>query len=388
MKTGCIVVAAGRGKRAGLNYNKVFYPLGGVSVLGRTLRALAASGLIDETVLVINPDDEAVYRETASREGTAPLVTRVVYGAETRRGSVYAGLRALSGDTDTVLIHDAARPFVTRGIIQNVLSDARQYGSGVISCALTDTIKSVNGDMDAVGTLDRARLRGVQTPQAFAYKALLRAHEAFKDDEAATDDAYMFEKLYGKAHLTDAPGAGFNIKLTSPEDFILAEKLISSDIRVGTGYDVHRLTEGRRLVLCGEEIPFEKGLLGHSDADVATHALMDAMLGAAALGDIGRLFPDNDAQYEGISSLVLLKKTDEALKNAGFELINCDVTIVCQKPKLAPHIEKMRQNLASTLGISPENVSVKATTTEGLGFEGEGLGISAQSAVSLRRTVI
>ena len=385
MKTGCVVVAAGRGKRAGLTYNKAFYPLAGRSVLSRTLDALFHSGEIDEIILVLHGDDLSLYEETICREGACPLVKNVVLGGETRRDSVYAGLKALSKDTDIVLVHDAARPFVSKEIIQNVKRDARSFGSGVISCAVTDTVKRISPDGAARETVDRNVLRTVQTPQAFDYQKLLRAHETMPFDEGATDDAYLFEKAYGCVHLSEAGSARGNTKLTTPEDFAMAEMRFAPALRVGTGYDVHRLVEGRRLVLCGVEIPYEKGLLGHSDADVATHALMDALLGAAALGDIGKLFPDKDPAFENISSLVLLSRVKETLCSAGYEAVNCDVTIVCQRPKLAPYIEQMRGALASVLGISPGCVSVKATTTEGLGFEGEGLGISAQSVATIQK---
>ncbi|MBQ3669100.1 MAG: 2-C-methyl-D-erythritol 2,4-cyclodiphosphate synthase [Clostridia bacterium] len=383
-----MVVAAGRGVRAGLPYNKVFYKLCGRSVLSRSLDALSRTGLIDEIVLVISRDDMALYQKTASEEGACPLVKSVVFGGETRRDSVYSGLKAISPDADIVLVHDAARPFVTREIVSNVISDACKYGSGIISSPVTDTLKRVSGDMTARETIDRSEVRSVQTPQAFDYKKLMQAHETLPPDDSATDDAYLYEKCFGGVRLTEAQSARENIKLTTPEDFKMAEARLASEIRVGTGYDVHRLVEGRRLVLCGVEIPYEKGLLGHSDADVATHALMDAMLGAAALGDIGKLFPDNDERFKDISSLILLERANDALHDAGYELINCDITIVCQKPRLAPHIDEMRARLGEKLRLDERFISVKATTTEGLGFEGEGKGISAQSVAAVRRTAV
>ncbi len=384
MKVGCVVVAAGRGERAGLGYNKVFYPLAGKSVLMRTLDALAAGGHIDICVPVLNACDFEAYEKLLPREGRPAFLLPPVQGGSTRARSVYAGLKALDADTDIVLVHDAARPFVTEEIITSVIKDAEIYASGVISAPVTDTVKQTDAD-GHVRTLDRAYLRSVQTPQAFNYKMLLDAYASGADDAAATDDAYLFEKAYGNVHLTEAAGTRDNIKLTVMEDFLAAEARFNYEYRTGTGYDVHRLIEGRRLVLCGECIPYEKGLLGHSDADVALHALMDAMLGAAALGDIGRLFPDTDARYEGISSLVLLEETNRAINKAGFTLENCDVTIVCQRPKLAPYIDRMRQNIAICLQTDVSRVSVKATTTERLGFEGEGAGISAQAAVLLKK---
>ncbi|MBR5258806.1 MAG: 2-C-methyl-D-erythritol 2,4-cyclodiphosphate synthase [Clostridia bacterium] len=212
----------------------------------------------------------------------------------------------------------------------------------------------------------------------------MQAYEAADPSLVYTDDAAVFEAVYGQVHLSRADSARGNIKLTTAEDLELADLRFSGAFRTGTGYDVHRLAEGRKLVLCGVEIPFEKGLLGHSDADVALHALMDALLGAAALGDIGRHFPDSDPQYKGISSLELLTRVRALTDRAGFRAQNVDVTIVCQRPKLAAFIPKMRENIASALDIGVERVSVKATTTEGLGFEGEGEGISAQAAALVR----
>ncbi len=386
MKVGCAVVAAGKGTRAGLGYNKALYSLGGRSVLRRTLDALAGSGLIHQIALVMNPDDEAVFREECARLGEPALLKAIVPGGATRRESAYHGLKALDADTDIALIHDAARPFVNMQIIQNVINDAAQYGSGVISCPVTDTIKRIDERGEAVQTVDRAVLRSVQTPQAFAYSRILRAHEEWPGDDAATDDAYLYEKRWGSVHLSSAPGAEKNKKLTTGEDMRMASMHFAPRLRIGTGYDVHRLVEGRRLILCGVDIPHDKGLLGHSDADVALHALMDAMLGAAALGDIGKLFPDSDEQYRGISSIELLKRVSAALSEKGYRLNNCDITIVCQRPKLAPHIVRMRQNIADALKVDMEQISVKATTTEHLGFEGEMLGISAQ-AVALLETV-
>ena len=383
MSVGCVVVAAGRGRRAGLGYNKAFYRMDGRCVLFRTLDALN-TGSIDEIVLVLGREDGETYETLVRSEGACPLVRCVVTGGETRRDSVYAGLKALSPGTDIVLVHDGVRPFVSREIIENVIRDARRFGSGVISTPMTDTVKRVDGEGNAVGTLNRDTLRCVQTPQAFDYEKLLRAHEALPADDGATDDAYLYEKLYGSVHLTEAADALVNRKLTTIEDIKSMEKSLIPALRIGTGYDVHRLTEGRKLVLCGVEIPFEKGLLGHSDADVAVHALMDALLGAAALGDIGKLFPDSDEKYKGISSMRLLREVEGALDEHGFRVENCDITIVCQRPKLAGYIPEMRSRIAQTLKIEPERVSVKATTTEGLGFEGEGLGISARASALIK----
>ncbi len=379
---GCVVVAAGRGARAGFEYNKLFHKMNGKTVLTHTLDALSKSGLIDEIALVLSESDLEAYEEIKLWEGACSLVKAVAPGGNTRQESVYSGLNALSEKTDIVLIHDGARPFVTEEIIKNVISDAAQYGSGVISTKVIDTIKRVDEEGFAVETPVRDSLRAVQTPQAFSYAEIMKAHEyALKNHFSATDDAALYEFLYGRVKLTEAESAMENKKLTLKSDF--ESEMPKFLFRSGTGYDVHRLVEGRKLILCGEEIPYEKGLLGHSDADVALHALMDAMLGACALGDIGKLFPDNDMSFKDISSMLLLKRANEKIIENGFTVTSCDVTIVAQKPKLSPFIEKMRENIASVLSLPADRVSVKATTTEKLGFEGEGLGISAQASATV-----
>lgn len=376
---GCVVVAAGRGARAGFEYNKLFHKLDGKTVLTHTLDALSKSGLINEIALVLSESDLEAFEEIRLREGACSLVKAIAPGGSTRQESVYSGLKALSKETDIVLIHDGARPFVTDEIIENVILDAAQYGSGVISTKVIDTIKRVDEEGFAVETPVRDTLRAVQTPQAFSYAEIMNAHEyALKNHLSATDDAALYEFLYGRVKLTEADSAMENKKLTLKSDF--ESEMPKFLFRSGTGYDVHRLVEGRKLILCGEEIPYEKGLLGHSDADVALHALMDAMLGACALGDIGKLFPDNDMSFKDISSMLLLKRANEKIIENGFTVTSCDVTIVAQRPKLSPFIEKMRENIASVLSLPADRVSVKATTTEKLGFEGEGLGISAQAS--------
>lgn len=382
-RVGCVVVAAGRGVRAGLGYNKAFYPLGGRSVLSRTLDALSGSGCIDELVLVLSEEDFSRYQALTAKEGRNSLIARVVKGGSTRQASVHNGLRALSADVGIALIHDAARPFVSREMIEAVLDGVSRCGAAVISTCVSDTVKEANAQGFAVHTPDRASLRAVQTPQGFRLGEILEAYDwAERENAAATDDASLYEKRFGPVLLVTTPDAGRNGKMTTQEDFARAEAALCPP-RMGMGYDVHRLVEGRRLVLMGVEVPWEKGLLGHSDADVALHALMDAMLGALALGDIGHLFPDNDDRYLGISSLSLLETVRDRVAERGYGVGNADVTIICQRPKLAPYIDAMRETTARTLHVPVDSVSVKATTTEGLGFEGEGAGIAAQAVVML-----
>lgn len=378
MSAWAVLVAAGRGTRAGLDANKVFYPVEGRSPLSRSLDAIAQTGLYEGIVLVLAKDDFLAYRALAEREGACPLVKSVVSGGKTRQESVFAGLKVVPESVEWVSIHDAARPFAGEALFRATLDAARETGSGVISTDVTDTVKRVE-EGRAVETLDRERLRAVQTPQSFRREEILRAHmAALADGFAGTDDASLYEREFGSATLVTADGARENVKLTHRGDFL------RGDVRMGTGYDVHRLVEGRPLVLGGVTIPWEKGLLGHSDADVALHALMDAMLGALGEGDIGRHFPDSDEQYRGIASTELLRCVVELTRNKGYRVGNCDVTIVAQAPKLAPYIEEMRANVARVLGVDVSRVNIKATTTERLGFEGEGLGISAQAVAVMR----
>lgn len=385
MSAWAVIVAAGRGERAGLGKNKVFWPVDGRSALARCLDAFEACGRFDGAVVVLSRGDLEAYEALKASEGPFPLAKQIAMGGETRQASVYSGLKALPEDAGIVAIHDAARPFVSRDVIEATLESAREYGSGVISTPVVDTIKQVGPD-GMVTSLDRASLRAVQTPQTFDCHKILAAHERAREDGlSVTDDAMLFEHYYAGVRLVSAPGAEANIKLTTRADFEALERRSQTDARVGQGYDVHRLVEGRRLVLCGVDIPWEKGLDGHSDADVAVHALMDALLGALGEGDIGRHFPDTDPAYRGADSMKLLAVVMEKVRAAGWRVGNADVTIVAQRPKLAGYMDAMKQNIARGLGVAPDRVNVKATTTERLGFEGEGLGISAQAVAMLVR---
>lgn len=385
MSAWAVVVAAGRGTRAGQGVNKVFRLLAGSAVLARTLRALEDSDVFDGIVLVLAPDDIPLYEEMQRREGPFPLVSSVVYGGATRTESVYNGLLSVPGDTQIIAIHDGARPFVSTGLVKASVDSARQKGSGVVAAHVVDTIKCIDAQGYVCDTPDRSSLRAAQTPQSFRFAQILQAYqEALARKEEATDDASLYERHIGPVCLVVDDTAGQNRKLTTPQDFLEAERMLSTP-RIGTGYDVHRLVPDRRLVLCGVEIPYEKGLLGHSDADVATHALMDALLGAAALPDIGQLFPDTDPAYAGADSLVLLARVRDLLAQKGMHIHNVDLTIVAQRPKLAPYNEQMRKRLAAVLGLPISSVGVKATTTERLGFEGEGLGISAQAVALVQQ---
>lgn len=378
-----VVVAAGRGERSGLEGNKVFFPVAGRSVLSRSLDALAACGRIEGIVLVLAGRDFAAYEALVRREGAHPLVVRAVEGGDTRQQSAYNGLLAVPEDVKLVAIHDAARAMTPPDVVLQAIGSAERYGSGVAATAVTDTVKRVDGAGRAVETLNRESLRTVQTPQVFLRSLVLSAHErARAEGFEATDDAALVERYHGAVHLAVSDEGRKNVKLTTPADFEEVERLILPNLRVGQGFDAHRLAPGRALVLGGVTIEHEAGLDGHSDADAAAHALMDALLGAAGLGDIGRHFPDGDEAYLGISSMALLAEVAGKLDRAGFRAVNCDVTIVAQRPKLAPYMDQMKRNFARALGMAEGAVNVKATSTERMGYEGREEGISA-SAIAL-----
>ncbi len=375
-----VVVAAGRGERFGKPYNKVFHRLDGQSILKRSLNALAAARVFDGAVLVISEQDEAEYDRLVQQEGQCPLVRRVVRGGDTRQVSVLNGLLATPVTARLVAVHDAARPFAAPGLIRELVEQASREGSAIPGTPMTDTVKYLDAEGYAVDTPDRGRLCAVQTPQVFERDSLLRAHlKAQEEGMAATDDASVYERYVGRVCVVMRPECGENIKVTTQKD--VANALMPP--RIGQGYDAHRLEDGRRLVLCGVEIPWDKGLLGHSDADVALHALMDALLGAAGLGDIGRHFPDSDMQYKDISSMTLLEQVLGMLRERALLPVSVDVTIVAQRPKLKDFMPQMKANLCSSLMLPEDRVNVKATTTERMGFEGEGVGISAQAVALL-----
>ena len=389
-----VIVAAGRGTRMGLSVNKVFAHVGGMTVLERTVRAFAAHAHVDGGIVVVaTPGEEAQVRTLLSDAGLLSRVKAIATGGADRQASVLSGLRALETREGVVLIHDGARPFVSDALIDRCIQSARDCGSGVAAVPLKDTIKEIDAQGFAVRTPPREQLRAVQTPQAFSLPLILSAHEqAEPSGRRATDDAALVECFGQKVALVE--GEVENIKLTTPEDLYLGEQIVQKQegkkkedrpmrMRIGHGYDVHRLVEGRALILCGVTVPHTLGLLGHSDADVATHALMDALLGAAALGDIGRHFPDTDPAYEGADSLGLLDQVMALLASRGYAVGNVDVTIIAQRPKLKDFIPRMRENLAQRLHVDEDCVNVKATTTEKLGFEGEQLGISAHAVACI-----
>ena len=387
MKTeiSAVLVAAGASTRMG--FDKLSVDLGGETVLHRSIRAFAQSPQVDEIVLVAGKNRAFVEAQAADCKKPVQIVT----GGATRAESAKNGVLAARGTL--VAVHDAARPFVSAAVIEAVLDAAKQCGAAAPAVPVKDTIKqAVRGDGKTVpagcrveNTPDRSTLYAVQTPQCFDRAQYLAALEELDAEKArlVTDDCSLFELTGRPVQLTQGDYA--NRKITTREDLPRPAPKEETKMRIGHGYDVHRLVEGRRLILGGVEIPFEKGLLGHSDADVLTHAVMDAVLGAAALGDIGQHFPDNDPAYAGADSLKLAQHVARILSEHGYGIGNIDATLLCQRPKLAPHIPAMRANLAEAFGLPVDAVSVKATTEEHLGFTGEGLGIAAH-AVALIET--
>lgn len=370
-KVYCIVPAAGSGTRMGKTGfpTKQYLLLGGIPVLVRTLRTLQQSNLIDEMIVAVRPEDVDYARGLFEDYGLAGI--KVIAGGETRSHTVKGALAEIQGDPgDLVAIHDGARPLLTRQALARVLEAARIHDAAALGVAVWDTVKRVDEAGFVTGTLPRTQLRLIQTPQVFTLDLLRRAYR--QDLTGATDDCALVERLGVPVKLVE--GERTNLKITTPEDLKMAEMYLKGTqppLRIGHGYDVHRLEPGRKLILGGVEIPHHLGLLGHSDADCLVHALMDALLGAVALGDIGQHFPAGDPAYAGIDSLVLLRQVGDLLRDRGYVIYNLDATVVAQRPRLAPYREKMRENIARTLDIPVEQVHVKATTTEGLGPVGE-----------------
>ena len=361
-----ILLCAGTSSRMG--FDKLNTPLCGKTAIERSMDALIAGGC-DSLVFVVSGESERTVAALS-----VPVPFSVVQGGEQRTDSVRNGLNAASGEI--AVIHDAARCFVMPATVKASIEAAEQYGSGVAALPVTDTVVRL-GD-GTIETLDRNTLFRMQTPQTFRMDQIRTAYEA---GGSATDDATLYAKLFGVPHFV--LGSEENRKLTTATDWVWALERLSPSA-YGIGFDTHRLVEGRKLYLGGVEIPFEKGLLGHSDADVLLHAIMDAILGAMKLGDIGKLFPDTDLKYAGIDSRVLLRKVNEMVQKRDMVVSHIDATVICERPKLAPYRTEIERTIAADLGISPGEVSVKATTTEGMNDEGKGLCISAQAIASVR----
>ncbi len=383
MKAYVILLAAGKGLRAGLKQNKMFAQLAGRTPLEYSLRACKKAGCFENAVIVCQECEMQKARRIAGR-----LFPHAIYavGGVTRQESAYAGLRALPADADIVAIHDGARCFITPELIVRCVQSCEIYGSGVAGRRCTDTVKTIDAADYFVHTLNRDEIILVETPQVFRRAEIAEAYEAaFRDGFTGTDDAGLMERIGKPVRLVESREENF--KLTIPHDFIRGERQLweSRQMRVGQGYDIHALVPGRRLILGGVEIPHEKGLSGHSDADALTHALIDALLGAAALGDIGEWFPDTDPAYQGADSMLLLEQVREALEDKFWEILNIDATIFAEKPKLSPYKEGIRQNIAEALNLSLEQVNIKAKTAEKFGAVGGGEAIAAAVSCALRK---
>jgi 2-C-methyl-D-erythritol 4-phosphate cytidylyltransferase/2-C-methyl-D-erythritol 2,4-cyclodiphosphate synthase len=394
--TTAILLAAGRSQRMEDTEDKLMIRLGEREILSYVLETYMTCGAVDEIVLVCIPGMRARAEQWLA---TQPLriPVRVVEGGPHRQQSVLNALDTLGEDVEYVLIHDGARAFVTADVVQRCAQAVRESGACIAAVPVKDTIKQADEGGFIGETPERARLWAAQTPQCFRREIILKAHQkAMEDGYLGTDDAVLCERMGVRVRLVE--GSYDNIKLTTIDDVAVGRAILERigrlspapllSLRAGTGTDVHALGPGRPLVLGGVEIDHHMGLDGHSDADVLTHAIMDALLGAAALGDIGRHFPDTDPQYRDARSVSLLRQVVRLVGAAGFSVVNVDATVCAQAPRLSGDIPRMRKTLAAAMGIAPDCVSVKATTTERLGFEGREEGISAHAVALLQKVLI
>jgi len=381
LSSAAVIVAAGRGRRAGGDIPKQYARIGGEAVLRRTVRAFATHPRIGAVVVVIHPDDR-----TDAEDATRGFDCQLVYGGETRQESSFNGLKALeSSPPDIVLVHDAARPFTSSAVIAAAIDGAGVHGAVLAGIPVVDTIKATSASSVVLTTVPRDGLWRAQTPQAFRYDLILAAHRSAQE-AALTDDAAVAEAAGHAVVMSE--GADENFKITTAADLARADRLAKgtmSDIvtLIGSGFDVHAFEDGDHVTLCGERIAHSQALKGHSDADVALHALTDAILGALAEGDIGQHFPDSDPQWRGSPSDVFLRHALDLVAARNGRLINVDLTIICERPRLQAHREAMIRNLAALTGLPNQRIGLKATTTEKLGFTGRGEGIAAQAVVSV-----
>jgi 2-C-methyl-D-erythritol 4-phosphate cytidylyltransferase/2-C-methyl-D-erythritol 2,4-cyclodiphosphate synthase len=383
-----VIVAAGRGTRAGGDLPKQFRQVGGEVMLSRTLLMFLEHQNVGAVLPVINVEDAELYAQLSAGIANNPRLMSPVFGGATRQASVRAGLEALGARTPTyVLIHDAARPFASNELLSRAMAAVQKTGAAIPALPVTDTVKTIDGLGRVDKTLDRASLRLVQTPQAFAFTPLLDAHrraqaagrEDFTDDSALAEWAGMKVDVFA-----GEPG---NIKITNAEDFARSEAMqfaAMGDVRTGTGIDVHAFGPGGHVTIGGVRIAHDHALVGHSDADVGLHALVDAILGALADGDIGSHFPPSDPQWKGAASDKFLAFAVERVAARGGRIAHLDLTIVCEKPKIGPHRDAIRARIAQICHLGIGRVAVKATTSEKLGFTGRGEGIAAYATATVR----
>lgn len=378
-KTALLIVAAGRGTRLGSEIPKQYLKLAGVPVLRHALNRFLAHPAVGPLRVVIDPAHRELYEEAVDGLDLPPPVE----GGAERGQSVLNGLRALVEDApDLVLVHDAARPFVTSTVVDRVLEALEEVPGAIPALPVADTLKRAHGlDRPIEATEDRSTLFRAQTPQGFHFKTLLDTHE--KTQKLATDDAALLEEHGLSVRLVEGDESLF--KITTEDDLRRAEQMSSTAMepRTGTGFDVHRLGPGESIMLCGIEIPHDRTLIGHSDADVGLHAITDALLGAIADGDIGSHFPPSDPQWKGAASDRFLAHARDLVLQRGGRITHVDVTLICEQPKVGPHRPAMRTRIAEILDVAEGRVSVKATTSERLGFTGRGEGIAAQAAATV-----
>ena len=383
-RTAAILVAAGRGLRAGPGGPKQYRSIGGQTVIFRAMAPFCRHPAISAVQPVLNPDDIAIFDAAVQGLQHAPPAT----GGATRQASVLAGLEALvSHNPEIVLIHDAARPFVSAALISRAIDAASATGAAIPAIALADTVKLVDASGNVEATPERARLRIAQTPQAFRFDVILQAHRraAREDRNDFTDDAALAE--WAGLTVATFEGDAANMKLTTPEDFVREEARLASllgDVRTGTGYDVHAFGDGDHLMICGVRVPHDRGFLAHSDGDVGLHALVDAILGALADGDIGSHFPPSDIKWKGAASDKFLNYAVDRVAARGGRIANLEITLICERPKIGPLRDTMRARIAEIAGLDISRVAVKATTSERLGFTGREEGIAATACATIR----
>jgi 2-C-methyl-D-erythritol 4-phosphate cytidylyltransferase/2-C-methyl-D-erythritol 2,4-cyclodiphosphate synthase len=367
-----LIVAAGKGERAGRSGPKQYEPLAGQAMLKRTVEAFTGWPV----QVVIGPGQDALYQAAMGPSAPAPII-----GGARRQDSVRLGLEALSGaELDFVLIHDAARPLVSRALIERVIAALQAGARGAVPMlAVSDTLRRKDGNIWV--TVPREGLQRAQTPQGFGFADILKAHRDHASAEATDDVA-----IAGLAGLAVEAVAGeeSNLKVTTQKDFALAEQLLAGETRSAMGYDAHRFTQGDHVWLCGVKIPHDHGLEGHSDADAGLHALTDAVLGCICAGDIGQHFPPTDDRWKGAPSWKFLAHANKLVREKGGVILHCDVTLICEKPKIGPHAHAMRARIAEILSLDIDRVSVKATTTEGMGYTGRREGLAAQAIATVR----
>ncbi len=384
MHVTAIIAAGGAGHRLGAGVPKQLLDVGGVSILHRSVAAFASHPQVDDVIVAL-PPELASAPPLPLGDG---LTYRAVAGGARRQDSVANAFRALREGTDVVLVHDAARPFVTGDLITKAIEAAVEHGAAIVARPVSDTVKRVRRDQSAlavVETIPRESIFLAQTPQAFRTEVLKKAIALGESGVDATDEAGLAERAGYAVHVVESTAE--NLKITTTEDLAEARRRVEPvrvmAERIGTGYDLHRLVEGRPLLLGGVEIPSPRGATGHSDADVVCHAATDAILGAVSLGDIGRHFPDSDQRWKGASSVDLLRRCVAMVHSAGFKVVNLDVVVILERPKIAPYLDEIRRQLAAALEIPVERVSVKGKTNEGVDAVGRGEAIAAHAVALL-----